>query len=328
MAQDSTPTFNYDWPEIGNPRVLEFLDSGLKHGRLAQTYIFSGPSDLGKSTVALAFARNLQGATEGFNSDLHILEPADEAKSISIEATRDFIKTLHLSSFSNSYKIGIIKEADKLTAEAQSALLKTLEEPQDKVLIILLAVDANNLPETIRSRSQILYFYPVPAETIYDYLIKNYGASRSLAKDLANLALGRPLAALHLLEHPEDYREYLERAEAWLSLFTSDLTARFSILDNIFKDKTWSKQANETAGRLLDLAEGLSRDLLLLSLGQSEHLQHSALRPSLDKALLKLGGLEAGPAILRQLKLLAQARQYLAGNVNPHLVLEQIIVNL
>lgn len=334
MAQE------YKWPEIGNDKVIEFLERGLKNKKIAQTYVFAGQDDLGKSTIALAFARNLQssadgfagaGLAAGFNSDLHLLQPEADKKNISIEQVREFIKMLNLSSFLNSYKIGIVKEAEKLSDEAKSALLKTLEEPKEQVIIILLVADENNLPATILSRSQILYFYPVPAAVIYDYLIKNYGANRSLAKDLANLALGRPLAAVKFWEHPEIYRDYLERAEIWLSLTSLDFNARLSSLDQLFNDKTWSKQAVDSAGEVLLMAEGISRDLLLLSLGQKERLQHSALRPKLEEILMSLdesSGQNSAPLILRQLKLIAQAKEYLAANVNPRLVLEQVMVNI
>lgn len=323
-------TAEYVWPEIGNQGVIEFLERSLQANKIAQTYVFAGLGDLGKFTMALAFARNLQGNPEGFNSDLHILELVEGQKSISIEATRQFIKTLNLSSFLNSYKIGIVKEADLLSAEAKSALLKTLEEPQDQVIIILLATDENNLPATILSRAQVLYFYPVPPVVIYDYLIATYGTNRSFAKDLANLALGRPLLALKLLDKPEEYRAYLEMAETWLTLPAQDINVRLLALDQIFKDKTWSKQAVDSAGAILFMAEGLARDLLLLSLGQPERLQHSALAPSLQKTLLFLNGLsnqDSVPLILRQLKLIAQAKEYLTANVNPRLILEQVVVN-
>ncbi|MFA5155643.1 MAG: AAA family ATPase [Patescibacteria group bacterium] len=321
----------YNWPRIGNDQVIEFLERSLKNGRIAQTYIFAGAEELGKSTIALAFARNLQGNPTGFNSDLHILAPEADQKGISIEATRQFIKLLNLSSFLNSYKIGVIKEAELLSEEAKNALLKTLEEPREQVVVILLVTDENQLPATILSRSQILYFHPVPAEIIYDYLIENYGANRSLAKDLANLALGRPLIALHLLEHPEEYAAYLEKAEHWLSLPALGLNERLAVLEKFFKDRTWSKQATAAAGELINLAESLSRDLFLLNLGQPERLQHSALSASLEKTLAVLSAAAGGdstPLILRQLKLLAQAREYLAANVNPRLVLEQIVINL
>ncbi len=320
----------WSWPGIGNDKVTEFLEKAYSSGQVAQAYIFVGLDDLGKSTVALAFARNLQGQPEGFNSDLHILEPEAGKKSISIELTREFIKTLNLSSFLNSYKIGIIKEAELLTEEAKSALLKTLEEPKEKVVIILLVSDESRLPATILSRAQLVYFYPVPAAVIYDYLIDNYGANRSLAKDLANLALGRPLLALKMLENPEEYRDYLDRAEKWLSIIGLDHNSRLKVLDELFSDKTWSKQAVEAAANLLFMAEGLARDLLLLHLGQPERLQNSALLSSLEKTLAILDepkGEDSAPVILRQLKLIAQAKEYLTANVNPRLILEQVVIN-
>lgn len=320
----------WSWPGVGNDKVTEFLERAYSSGQVAQAYVFVGLDDLGKSTIALAFARNLQGQPEGFNSDLHILEPETGKKSISIEATRDFIKMLNLSSFLNSYKIGIIKEADLLSEEAKSALLKTLEEPKDKVIIILLVSDESKLPATILSRSQIVYFYPVPAAVIYDYLIDNYGANRSLAKDLANLALGRPLLALKLLEHPEEYKEYLDRAGKWLTVVSSDHNSRLRILDELFADKTWSKQAVEAATNLLFMAESLARDLLLLHLGLPERLQNSALLPALEKTLAvwdEVKDQDSALIILRQLKLIAQAKEYLAANVNPRLILEQVVIN-
>lgn len=324
-------TTQYLWPQIGNETVANFLESSLRHQKIAQTYLFTGPSHLGKFTMALAFAANLQGNPQGFNSDLHILERAEGQKNISIEDTRSFIKTLNLSSFLNSYKIGIIKDADLLSLSAKSALLKTLEEPQEKVVIIILANDESKLPETILSRSQILYFYPVSSEIIYDYLIANYQVNRSLARDLANLVLGRPLLAVKLLDQPAEYKAYLEKAELWLSLATLNSADRLLSLDQIFKDKTWSKQAVTSVQEILFMAEGLARDLLLLNWDKSELIQHSSLLPALNKTLnffKEKNGEESGEIIIKELKTIVQARQYLEANINPRLVLEQVIINL
>jgi len=324
------PQKQYNWPSIGNEKAIEFLNRSLESDKIAQTYVFVGPEELGKSTIALAFAKNLQGDYDGFNSDLYILNPEAGKKSIGIEQVREFIKMLNLSSFMNSYKIGLIKEADLLSEEAKSALLKTLEEPKDKVIIILLVTTEESLPATILSRSQKLHFYPVPAATIYDYLIANYGTNRSLAKDLANLALGRPLKAIRYLENPEIYKTYLEEAESFLSLFNLDLNGRLKVLDNLFSDKTYSRQATADALNIVLMAEGLLRDLMLLSLEQKDRLQHLVLLSALQKSLHSLPGEteEKIGAILVRLKLIAQAKEYLEANVNPHLVLEQLVVNL
>lgn len=330
MAKDSAQPREYVWPAIGNEKAIEFLNRSLVSDKLAQTYVFIGPEELGKSTIALAFARNLQGDYDGFNSDLYVLSPEADKKGISIDQVREFIKMLNLSSFLNSYKIGLIKEADLLSEEAKSALLKTLEEPKEKVIIILLVTSEENLPATILSRSQKLYFYPVPAATIYDYLIAEYGANRSLAKDLANLTLGRPLKALHYLANPEVYKNYLAEAEKFLSLFGLDSNARLKVLDTIFSDRTYSRQATDQAKNFLLMAEGLLRDLMLLSLEQKNNLQHLVLLEALTKSLNSLEGEaeERTKGILNRLRLVSQAREYLDSSVNPRLVLEQLFFNL
>jgi len=309
---------------------VEFLDKAGRNGKIAQTYIFCGRDDLAKNALAVAFAKNLQGGRSGFDSDLYILEREAGKKGISISQAREFIKTLHLSSFLDSYKIGIIKEADLLSEEAKSALLKTLEEPQDKVIIVLLVQDESGLPATILSRSQILYFNPVPAAVIYDYLIDNYGTGRTLAKDIANLALGRPLVAVDWLNNPETYQKYLEKATFWLRSLPENTHNRLQALDKIFNDRSWSALAVQSAGEVVDLAEGLSRDLFLLSLGQPDRIQFSAVVKDLEKVLVHLehATTNSGLAILAQLKHIAQAREYLEANVNPRLVLEQLIINI
>lgn len=326
----ATEKTKFNWPSLGNEKAIEFLNRSLTSDKIAQTYIFIGPEELGKSTIALAFAHNLQGDHDGFNSDLYILNPEAGKKSIGIEQVREFIKMLNLSSFLNSYKIGLIKEADLLSEEAKSALLKTLEEPKDKVIIILLVTTEESLPATILSRAQKLYFYPVPAATIYDYLIADYGANRSLAKDLANLALGRPLKAIRYLENPEVYKNYLEEAEKFLNLFNLDLNARLKVLDTLFSDRTYSRQATASALNIVLMAEGLLRDLLLLNLEQKDRLQHLVLLSALEKSLASLKGETEDKviALLNRLKLIAQAKEYLDANVNPRLVLEQLIINL
>lgn len=319
----------YEWPKIGNEKAISFLTKVLDSGKIASSYIFSGAGNLGKSTIALAFARNLQGNTEGLNSDLHILERGPEEKSISIESVREFIKMLSLGSFLGSYKIGIIKEASYLSEEAKSALLKTLEEPKSSVLIILLVDDISDLPATIISRSQVLYFQAVSAELVYDYLLENYNTSRSTAKDLANLCLGKPLEAISFLENPDRYKNYLERASSWLKLLRSDnANDRLEILDSLFRDRTWSREARASAEGLILLAEGLSRDLLLLALGQANLMQHLALSEEILALKEKIGDdLELINKALNWLKLLAQAKEYLQGSVNPRLVLEQVVIN-
>lgn len=329
-----------NWPKIGNEKAVEFLRRVAEAGQPAQAYVFLGQDDLGKSTIALTFARQLMAASysgrDELNADLHILKPEEGKKSISIEQVRELIKSLQLGSFLDSYKIGLVKEADTLTAEAQSALLKTLEEPEEKVVLILLADSEESLLPTILSRAQKLYFQSVPAETIYDYLIAQHNVQRPLAKDLANIALGRPLKAVRFLENPDLYTAYLAKAAILLQFFAADVNRRLTGLDQMMSDRTYSAAAVAAAEEIILMFEGLLRDLFLLHFNQPEKIQHSALKDELEKVrqeLERLSAVNSGQDnfsifLLQRFKLAAMAREYLAANVNPRLVLEQLCINL
>lgn len=322
----------FDWPQIGNDNLTEFLDRSLFKHKLAQTYIFAGPEDLGKSTVALAFARNLiisdvQEVRDfsSVNSDLHILSREAGKKNISIEAVRDFIKMLSLSSFLNSYKIGIIKDAETLSPEAASALLKTLEEPRDKVIIILLTSSVDLLMPTIVSRSQVLYFYPVAFETVYDYLVRELNLKRGDAKDVAALSAGRPLLAAKFTQNDALYEEQLETARLFLSFFNSDIPGRLKSLASYLSGQ--GSLSVDKAAAILDSWQRVVRDLSLYTMGCPELIQHTAL----NKEISSLNASNSDEALIyysKILELLYTLKRYLSANVSPSAVLEQVIYNL
>lgn len=328
----STYQNKFSWPKVGNDGLLEFLDRSISSGKLAQTYIFSGPEDLGKSTVALSFARNLiladNGETRDFsavNSDLHILSREGGKKNISIEAVRDFVKMLSLSSFLNSYKIGIIKEAETLSPEAANALLKTLEEPREKVIIILLTSSLESLLPTIVSRSQVLYFYPVDFETVYNYLNEELNLKRSEAKEIAALSAGRPLLAARFVENPASYEDKLETARLFLSFFKSNIPTRLKNL-NSYLSGTGTLTADRAASILEDWSL-IARDLTLKIIDCDELIVHLALLSEIS-ALTANNTNESLIYYSKVLELLLTLKPYLNANVSPQTILEQVIYNI
>lgn len=321
------------WPPIGQERAIDFLEKSLLSGKLAQTYVFAGPRDLGKSSLALAFARNLWRQDRGvevsqddftsLNSDLYILDKEPEKKQISVEQARDFIKRLSLSSFSNSYKIGIIKEATTLSIEAQNALLKTLEEPKDKVIIILLIEDTSVLMPTILSRSQVLYFYPVSSAAVYDYLLASLDIKRSLAKELAAASLGRPLQARAWADDPTEYQQRADLVQRLFTFSGLSLSARLQFIAGAGNENNFDATLAE---EWITIWEGLWRDALLLSLGQEDRLQYPALAVAGQKQLAVIPESERSSRCLANLKQLQQARAYIRGFVNPKHVLESLAI--
>ncbi len=230
----------YAWPLVGNKKVVSFLEKSLQNNKLTHCYIFCGQKDLGKSTIAQYFAYNIlypdQPTAEELavlQGDLHILEREEDKKNISIEQVREFTKTLSRGSFLSAYKVGIIKEAECLSEEASNALLKSLEEPTQKTIIILTVSSLDKLLPTIVSRGQILYFYPVSREEIFDYLLKNFKVTRSAAQNISALSLGRPVLAVKLLEDKEYYEVYQIKAKAVLNLFEQNLLAKKAVVKQL-----------------------------------------------------------------------------------------------
>lgn len=343
----------FSWPLIGNRQITEFLERSILNNSLGGTYIFYGPDNLGKTTLAVHFARILfcqaknrkilpcgqcpaclsfaasyKGEGEKDNeqwaqSDFFLIKKEKDKKNIAIDQVRDFIRSLAMTSFLNSYKIGIIKHAETLSAEAANALLKTLEEPKKKVIIILITHSLDALPATIASRAQILRFHPVSADVIYDYLIKDCGASRSQAKNFARLSLGRPALAVKFCQDKEFYQVYQERARVFLDFFNQNINERLAAVEKIIGRQS-GQTAVASARRIVQIWLGVLRDHLLLHFGHQDRIQHHIFESDLEKQTNAL----TPEFLLSAVKLLRQAEKYLDANVNPHLVLENIAINL
>jgi DNA polymerase III subunit delta' len=334
--------FKLNWPLIGNGHIFEFLDKSLANQNIAGSYIFTGPAGLGKATAANFFAQSLvcevrdrsaspcgqcpacQEAIKGIHSDIYLIKKEADKKNISIEQVRDFIRSLGLSSFLNSYKVGIIDGAEALSDGAVSALLKTLEEPKAKVVIILTVADFEVLPRTIISRSQILRFRPVKSDLIYDDLIKNHGAQRSQAKNFSRLAAGRPALALKFFEDREYYENYQNEVKAFTKFISPDINERFKAVENILGKNTRGQAAVKLAGQIIDSWQNLARDLMFLNLDLADLVQHEAF-------IGELSAVKAGfnlRSAINFIQILKQAKEYLANNVNPKLTLENVAVSI
>lgn len=335
--------FEFNWPLIGNEHITEFLSRSLINDKISGSYIFCGPDNLGKATVADYFAKSLicenkdkkngilpcgkceqcRQARQGTHGDVHLIKKDDIKKNISIEQIRGFIRTLSMASFLNSYKIGIVKHAENLSIEASNALLKTLEEPKNKVVIILVVSNIDSLPETIISRSQILKFNCVKFDTIYDYLINEHKARRSLAKDLSRLCLGRPALAIKFLEDKEFLDNYLNQARAFLNILKGELNARFSEIEKLIGVKAMGQDASRLAKRILEVWQGVARDFALIENGQEDLVQHLFFKEEM-KEIKEKANMKKIVGLLQNLR---KSEEYLNANVNPKLVLENIAIN-
>lgn len=200
------------WQGIaGHDEIAERFRRGLERGRMASTFLFVGPPGVGKRTFALKLAQSLLCQTRsaaaldpcgvcaccvqvaaGVHPDLLLIsKPADKSfipLSCFLGDDQHRMRAglchdIALKPFMGGRKIALIDDADYLNEEGANALLKTLEEPPPRSLLILLGTSADKQLPTIRSRSQIISFRPLPEPLIAQLLV-----SQGLVADPAEAA--------------------------------------------------------------------------------------------------------------------------------------------
>lgn len=327
MNQPSAITFR--WPLFGNEHVRSYFETAVRNDTLSHCYLFSGPAGVGKKTYAetvaqMALCRTQAGAggtmpcgacascrqvQAGTHPDVLMVRVAEGKQRISVEAIRDFISQLETGTFGAALKIGIIESAEALTAEAANALLKTLEEPVGRRLIILTAGHYEQVPATVASRAQLIRFRPVPHETVYDYLVHERGTTRDFAKTAADLAFGRPAWAVRLAEDDE-------RMKQWLALLSAFRAATRAPRAGRLSEVARALEANEVPADALIAWQAAVRERLHESLGIIETEAAVPAAPREARALAEAAGQAHA------------AGRYLQANVSLRSVLDHLALQL
>ena len=201
---------------IGHEQNIEHLEKAIAEGMVSHAYIFNGEEGIGKMTVAKAFAKALlceqkhscghcQSCIQ-IDSMNHpdVIYVTHEKSVITVDDIRDQVNhTIAVKPYSSEYKIYMIDEADKMNVMAQNALLKTIEEPPEYAVIILLADNKDTFLETIRSRCIQLNFGPLKEEQVRDYIRKHYGENNSKEDLAAAYSMGNIGKAIKVMESQE-----------------------------------------------------------------------------------------------------------------------------
>jgi DNA polymerase-3 subunit delta' len=235
---------------IGQDKAIGMLAGAMKRNRIANSYLFSGESGIGKRTVAINFAKALNcmkyipydqvsGTGEGpmqtvrreteidacdacdscrkIESGTHpdVLLIAPEDRQVRIDEIRRIDEVLSFKPFEGRKKIVIVDNAEAMNISAANAFLKTLEEPPEDSIIILISSNPDYLPDTIRSRCSTIHFVTLSLSSCKKIIAEK--ASKENLELVARLSMGKPGSAVA--------GDMLEEREWFLRLFKGMLKA-------------------------------------------------------------------------------------------------------
>ena len=313
---------------IGHKEAIERLKNALRSGRIANSYIFSGPENIGKEFVAVNFAKALNCISssedscdkciscrkidDGNHPDIVVIRP--QGARLKIDQVRSLQRQGAYKPIEGKRKVYIITEAEKMTAEAANSLLKTLEEPPGNMVLILVTSAYDALLPTIRSRCQSLKFILVPSALLRNNIMARFDLSESDIKWIVLRAQGRAGIAFALAK-----KEKKGGDEETPLPFPEPGQKHGIALLNIFRKAEDIGKAKTSLDNLLSWY----RDLLLIKNGCSDALiVHNDKKDELKSIAEAYSSIQIENIIRATL----ETRNLIQRNVNPTLALEVLML--
>lgn len=319
---------------IGQEQIKEHLQNALGTGKISHAYIINGEKSSGKEFIAKIFAMTLQCEAEG-------VEPCNECRSCKQTLSKnqpDIIYVSHekpntisvddirvqvnndvgIKPYSSKYKVYIINEAEKMTPQAQNAILKTLEEPPAYAVIILLVSNINSLLSTILSRCVTLNMKPVRDELVKKYLMEelqvpDYKADVCVAFARGNIGKAKLLAA------SEEFENIKSEAISLLK-YIKEMEMQ-EIIAAIKKINEYKLEIQD----YFDIIAIWYRDVLLFK--ATNDANELVFREEVQ-TIRKCAGRSSYEGIERVINALSTAKKRLDANVNFDLVMELLLLEI
>lgn len=319
---------------IGQQQIKEHLQGALSSGKISHAYIINGEKSSGKEFIAKVFAMALQCEKQEGNpcqecrackqalSDnqpdiIRVLH--EKPNTISVDDIRTQINNdVAIKPYSSRYKIYIMNEAEKMTVQAQNAILKTLEEPPEYAVIMLLTNNVNSLLPTILSRCVVLNMKPVADELVRKYLMEemqvpDYKADVCVAFARGNIGKARALAS------SEDFDNVKNEALSLLK-YIQDMELH-EIVSAIKKINEYKFEIND----YLDIMAIWYRDVLLFK--ATNDVNHLVFREEIQ-ALRRVAQRSSYEGIETIIEALEKAKNRLNANVNFDLTMELLLLTI
>ena len=353
------------------PRVAELLNRAVVSGRVSHAYLFVGAPGSGKTETAWALAASVICENGGDGScdecrrvarkthpDVHVYSPGS-ATGYLVDQVREIISDVSLAPIRAQRKVYIVQSAERLSASSANALLKTLEEPPQSAVFILIARTADAVLPTIRSRCQVVSFELLAPDAAMRGLMTTTGASEQDAR-IALAVCGSPERAREFLLSPErrEIRRLmlktlseLDRLDEWDALSAArDLTvalkapldevksaqdalaerdadfltpAAMKALEQRNKRELTAKERSYVLEALASASSAL-RDVLVLCEGIDEPIVNADFAPVAQRMAARVETSQ----LLSALDALSRAADNLSHNVGPQLALEVLLLDL
>jgi len=312
----------------GHNLELNILRSMLRTGQVPHAFIFSGVEGIGKRTVAFAFikALNCQEKQDDFcgvclscrkiekltHPDVVVIEP--EKQVVTINQIRDMQHEIAYRPLEATKKAVIIDQAEKLNSHAANCLLKTLEEPPEDTVLILVAEGTAGMPSTVLSRCQHIRFSPLNDEDVLGLLAAS-GADTHRARQVVPYAGGSMKRAALLLE--SGFLDQRGRLAALLALNPEQSRDAALLLAVQIKDDS------DAFVLTLEFLETWYRDMLLVQEGVTMQTLYNADLADSLQAAASFAGRET---VIRKLKQISLVRTGRAFNTDVQLGLESLLL--
>jgi len=319
---------------VGQEQIKEHIHNALSTGKISHAYIINGEKSSGKEFIAKIFSMALQCEKGGVEpcQECHSCKQAlsgnhpdiirvthEKPNSISVDDIRTQVNgDVAIKPYSGSHKVYLINEAEKMTVQAQNALLKTLEEPPEYAVILLLTSNISALLPTIVSRCVVLNMKPVADALVKKFLMEemevpDYKAEVCVAFARGNIGKAKALAS------SEDFDNV--KAEALSLLKYINEMELNEMIAAIRKITEYKLEVND----YLDIISIWYRDVLLFK--ATRDVNHLVFREEIQ-AIRKAAQNSSYEGIEIIIKALASAKRRLDANVNFELAMELLMLTI
>jgi len=333
------------WDLMGHEWAVKLLSEHIRNGGVRHAYLYTGPAGVGKRTLALRFAQALMCANPPAPGefcgtcrpckmtvqqqfpDLAIIQAETIGGEFKVDSVRELQHTLSLTPYESTRRVAILLRFQEANENAQNALLKTLEEPPDKAILLLTADTPENLLPTITSRCELFRLRPLAVDTLTDALIEKLSLSHTDALSLSRISGGRPGIALKLHMDEALNANRKEWTDHLLTLLGENLAQRFEFVGKLTKLSNPSKEERDLLR--MRLREGfifwqsLWRDVMLQAAGLGAEIANVDYRSQIESLAKAVDENEAGSQIQR-----LEVTSSRLGNANIQLLIEVLVMSL